>query len=280
MPRERVGLALGSGGWKALAHLGVLRAMEELEIRPAVYAGASAGALVAAAAASRIRLDRLEQLAAEYRRNRLFRVDVGSLLRHGFRTPALFRGAPLRSLCRELFGDATFDDLPDPALVATLNVATGETIWWGTEHRCHALVADAVYASCALPGLLPPGTVDAHLCIDGGVLDPLALRGLRDLVDRIIVVELSPTRSITARRPTSHPASSLWWTAQALVIQDLTRHLLREWDGPPIQVIRPMLRGVEVLTVTDPAQVIQAGYEAALSTLRDTDGEQVEAIDC
>lgn len=51
---RRIGLALGSGGWKGLAHLGVLRALEELEIRPALYAGASVGALVAAAAACRV----------------------------------------------------------------------------------------------------------------------------------------------------------------------------------------------------------------------------------
>lgn len=279
MPRERVGLAMGSGGWKGLAHLGVLRALEELEIRPAVYAGASAGALVAAAAASRTRLDHLEHVAARCRREPLFRLDLGGLLRHGIRTPALFRDTPLRSLCRELFGETTFADLPTPALVATLDLSTGETVWWGTERRRHTSIADAVYASCALPGLLPPGRVDARLCIDGGVLDPLGLQGLRNQVDRIIVVELGTVRG--GADPLSRPrASSLWWTAQSLVIRDLTRHQLREWDGPPVQVIRPALRGVEILTVADPGRVIRAGYDAALSGLRDQDDEPVEVMDC
>jgi NTE family protein len=273
-----VGLALGSGGWKGLAHLGVLRALEELEIRPTVYAGASSGALVAAAAASRIRLDHLEQVAAHCRQNPLFRVDLGNLLRHGVRTPALFRETPLRTLCEELFGESRFEDLPTPALVATLDLSTGETIWWGSEERRHALIADAVYASCALPGLLPPGMVDARLCIDGSVLDPLGLQGLRDLVDRIIVVELGPVRA--ASDPRARPrASSLWWKAQSLVTHDLSRRLLREWDGPPLHVIRPTLRGVEVLTVAEPVRVIRAGYEAALSVLRDPDDEQVELIE-
>jgi len=46
MPRPRIALALGSGGLKGMAHVGVLRALEEAKIRPAVYAGSSAGALV------------------------------------------------------------------------------------------------------------------------------------------------------------------------------------------------------------------------------------------
>ena len=277
MPNERVGLALGGGGWKGLAHLGVLRALEELEIRPAVYAGASVGALVAAAAASRIRLDHLEQVATHCRQNRLFRLDFGNLLRHGVRTPALFRETPLRTLCRELFGECRFEDLRTPALVATLDFSTGETIWWGSQGHRQASIADAVYASCALPGLLPPGRVDARLCIDGSVLDPLGLQGLRDLVDRIIVVELGQVR--TAASPPARPrASSVWWSAQAMVIRDLTRRLLSEWDGPPLQVIRPVLRGVEVLTVADPVRVINAGYSAALSVLHEDD-ERVELMD-
>jgi NTE family protein len=267
MTRERLGLALGSGGWKGLAHLGVLRALEELEIRPALYASASVGALVAAAGACRIRLDELERLAGECRQRSLFRVDLRSLIRYGVRTPALFSETPLRSLCERLFGRMTFAELPTPAVVATVDVWSGETIWWGTPGLRMVPVADAVYASCAMPGLLPPGRVGSRLCMDGGVLDPLGLHGLYGMVDQIVVVELGNVRGAVGDPMDRPRGASLWWSAQALVMQDLTRRLLHNWDGPPMQVIRPQLRGVEVLKVRDPERVIRAGYDAAWSRL-------------
>lgn len=275
MTRDRVGLALGSGGWKGLAHLGVLRALEELEIRPAVYAGSSVGALLAAAAASRHRLDALEAMARHCHRHSLFRVDLGSLLRHGVRTPALFRAAPLRALCRELFGQLTFADLPTPVLVATLDLLTSDTLWWGSPGRRHVRVADAVYASCALPGLLPPGTVGGRLCADGALLDPLGLKGLKTQVDRILVVELGHDAEAALESLRRPRAARLWWTAQSLVLRGLTREMLQGWDGPPVQVIRPVLRGVEVLSVDDPAAVIRAGYVAAQAALQDGCGAGV-----
>jgi NTE family protein len=164
--------------------------------------------------------------------------------------------------------------MPTPALVATLNVWTGETIWWGTPGFRMVSVADAVYASCAMPGLLPPGRVGGTLCMDGGVLDPLGLHGLYGMVDQIVVVELGHQHGAVCDPKAPPEGASLWWGAQTLVMRDLTRHLLRNWDGSPMQVIRPQLRGVEVLKVEDPERVIRAGYEAAWSRLGNDDSEE------
>ena len=68
--RLRLALALGSGGLTGMAHIGVLRALEEAEIRPTLYAGSSAGALVAAAAAHGIGLADLEAIADRLWRKR------------------------------------------------------------------------------------------------------------------------------------------------------------------------------------------------------------------
>lgn len=263
---QSVGLALGSGGWKGLAHLGVLRALEEMEVRPTLYAGSSVGALMATAAACRIRISDLERLAEECHQRSLFRLDLGNLVRYGIRTPALFGDRPLRSLCHRLFGRMTFADLPTPALVATVDIRSGETIWWGAPGHRMVPVADAVYASCAMPGLLPPGRVGPNLCIDGGVLDPLGLPDLNGVVDRIIAVELDCLPPLAG--PTGRLSGvTLWSRAQSLVMRDLTRRVLRTWDGPPMQVIRPRLRGAEVLRATNPARMMDAGYEAAWSLL-------------
>jgi NTE family protein len=124
MPRPRIALALGSGGLKGMAHIGVLRALEEAEIRPTLYAGSSAGALVAAAAAHGFALTELESVADRLQRTPVFQIDYMSLLRYGLRAPALYRSKRLLGLCGELFGDTTFRDLRTPLLVSTVDVET------------------------------------------------------------------------------------------------------------------------------------------------------------
>lgn len=130
-----------------------------------------------------------------------------------------------------------------------------------------------------MPGLLPAGRVGHALCMDGGVLDPLGLQALDGLVDEVVVVELGNTCGAVCDPLEKPSGSRLWWSAQTLVMRDLSRHLLRNWQGPPIQIVRPQLRGVEVLRVNDPRRVVRAGYQAALSALGDGDNEQAEVTD-
>ena len=82
--------------------LASLRALAEAKIQPTVYAGSSAGALVAAAAAYDLSLSEMERLAARLHRKSLFQIDVLGLLRYGTGALSLYRSAPLRELCVEL----------------------------------------------------------------------------------------------------------------------------------------------------------------------------------
>jgi NTE family protein len=267
MPRLRIALALGSGGLKGLAHIGVLRALAEAEIRPVAYAGASSGALVAAAAAHDIPLADLRRLADGLRRRPIFQVDYVNLLRHGLRTPALYRGGPLRALCDDLFGDVTFSDLVAPLVVSTVDVESSRPVRLDVSTAPTASVAEAVYASCALPGLLPPGSVGGRLLMDGSVLDPLALGAVSWGADLVIVVSLDRSAPRAASVVGRTGGSGLWWHAQAMVMRNVSRYELAFWSGPPLLVIRPDLRDVHTVRVGDPARVIEAGYEAARAAL-------------
>jgi len=155
MSKPRIALALGSGGLRGIAHVGVLRALAEAEIQPTVYAGSSAGALVAAAAEHDLSLSEMESIVARLHRKSLFRIDLLGLLRYGMGALSLYRSAPLRELCVELFGTSTFQDLRTPLVVSTVDVQSSAALWWGTAALPDVPVADAVYASCAMPGLLP-----------------------------------------------------------------------------------------------------------------------------
>jgi len=279
MPRPRITLALGSGGMKGMAHVGVLRALEEAEIRPTVYAGCSAGALVAAAAAHRVALAEMESIAGRLAHRPLFQIDFLSLLRHGLRTPALYRGSRLRELCAELFGDVTFSQLKAPLVVSSVDVETAAPLLWGAGSWPDVSVADAVYASCAMPGLLPPGRVGGRICMDGGVLDPLALREVALLADLVIAVVLDGATPPACNTTTVSTGPTLWWHAQRIVTHDIGHHTLARWDGPPLLVIRPDLHHVHSLRGADPALVIQAGYDAARIALDRWDRLTVSAGD-
>jgi NTE family protein len=271
----RIALELGSGGLKGMAHIGVLRALEEAEIRPMLYSGSSVGALVAAAAAHGLTLADLESVADRMQRSPVFQIDYVNLLRYGLRTPALYRSRPLLALCNELFGSSTFRDLQTPLVVSTVDVETATQLWWGLNRLPDASVADAVYASCAMPGLLPPGRVGDRLCMDGGVRDPLALGALAPLADVVIAVVLD--RGVPPpSRATLCPAPSMWWHAQSIVMRDLSRHTIQDWDGPPLVVIRPDVRQAHSLCGGDPRQVIQAGYEGAQKVLSQLEGLTTE----
>ena len=266
MPRPRIALALGSGGLKGMAHIGVLRALEEAEVRPTLYAGSSAGALVAAAAAHGVALTELESVADRLQRTPFFQIDYANLLRYGLRTPALYRSEPLLGLCDELFGNTTFRELRTPLIVSTVDVETASPLWWGLTGLPDAPIADAVYASCAMPGLLPPGRVCDRLCLDGGVLDPLALGAVAPLADLVIAVVLDGGTSPPSGRALGG-APSLWWHAQSMVMRDLSRQAIEQWDGPPLVVIRLDLRKVHSLRGGNPREVIRAGYEGAWKVL-------------
>lgn len=262
-----------------MAHIGVLRALEEAEIRPTIYAGSSAGAVVAAAAAHGFALADLESVADRLQRSSVFPIDYVSLIRYGFRTPALYRSERLLAVCHELFGDTTFRSLRTPLIVSTVDVETASPLWWGLSSLPDAPIADAVYASCAMPGLLPPGLVGDRLCMDGCVLDPLALGALAPLADLVIAVVLDHGASLPSSPGLFRTAPSMWWHAQSIVMRDLSRQAIEQWDGPPLVVIRLDLRKGHSLRGRNAREVIKAGYEGAWKVLSRCKGLATEPGD-
>jgi NTE family protein len=171
--KPRVALVLGGGGLKGFAHIGVLRALEELGIVPDVFAGTSIGALLAAAYLNGMSADALEERAAALRRKDLFRVNHFGMLLDRMRSRSIYLEEPLRQLAEGAIPEGDFSALPKRLLVNTVDVDRGARVVWGLPGLEQVSVRDAVYASCALPGFFPPGSVGDRTCIDGGVVDNL-----------------------------------------------------------------------------------------------------------
>jgi NTE family protein len=279
---RRIGLVLGGGGLKGFAHIGVLRALEERGIRPASLAGTSIGALIAAAFAGGMGLDEMTRRAESLKRRDLFRLNHVGMILERMRSASIYLEAPLRALCEAVCPPGRFDDLALPLLVNTVDVERGTQMVWGLPGLRDVSVADAVYASCALPGFFPPGRVDGRTCIDGGTVDNLpasaaALGGAGGAgapggaLDALIAVDVGSGELNHDSEIAEQGFASIYMRAATTMMHALQAQPLTRWSGPPMLLVRPRLAHVSWFSFGHTAEVIREGYHAAREALETLD---------
>ncbi|HNQ98871.1 MAG TPA: patatin-like phospholipase family protein [Trueperaceae bacterium] len=162
---QRIAIALGGGTARGMVHVGVLKALDDLGVRPTMLGGTSFGAVIATLYALCGNAYELERVVRTQ--------DIGEVWRQGLdfglHRGAIVHGERLRDwLDRKFFFGATFEDLPMPLAIATTDLATGELVVVAS-----GSLADAVRASCALPGLFAPVRWRDRWLIDGGFVEPV-----------------------------------------------------------------------------------------------------------
>ncbi|MBF0388176.1 MAG: patatin-like phospholipase family protein [Candidatus Omnitrophica bacterium] len=177
-----VGLVLGGGAAFGLAHIGVIRVLEEENIPIDVVVGSSMGALIGGLWAAGFNADELEKMAYEFRvRSNLFK-----LIDLVFPLSGLISGKAVTSWLRSKFHQKTFKDLKIPLKVVAYDLI----------HRkdliiVEGLLVDAVRKSISIPGVFQPIVNDDQLIIDGGVMNPLPTNVLTSSdVKKIIAVNV------------------------------------------------------------------------------------------
>lgn len=191
--RKRIGVALGSGGMRGMAHIGVLQVLEEAGIPIDLISGASAGAFFGAAYAAGMDLYALGAYAATLVKRDV--LDLPNPFRAG-----LFSGNKFRRLCRIVTDGKSFSDTVVPFWCSAVDLVTGETAYLhsGPLH-------EAVRASIAIPGLLRPLSIDGKTYIDGGTVESLPVEILRkNGADRVIGVDLSITPPYSEKRSNAY----------------------------------------------------------------------------
>jgi NTE family protein len=263
----RIALVLGGGGLKGFAHIGVLQALADAGIRPSLYAGTSIGALVAAAGAAGMATESMIDRATRLQRRDLFRLNHVGMLLERRRASSIYAGDPLRALCAANGPKGTFEDLPIPVLVNTVDVQRGTQVVWGLPGLRNVPVCKAVYASCALPGFFPPGRVDGRLCIDGGTIDnlPVQIAGLG--ADAVIAVDVGSTDLTHTANIADQGFAAIYMRAATAMMHSLQLVPLTQWAGPPMLLIRPRIAHVGWLSFSDTAGLIGEGYRAAREAL-------------
>jgi len=182
-------LALGGGGSKGNAHIGVLRVLEREGFRIRAIAGTSAGGMAALAYAAGHPPDVLEDYMTKIDQRTLFGLHLGD-------QPAIMGVDGILDSMKGLLGDRSFADLKIPCAVTAVNLDTCQEMVL-KEGR----VLDAVMATIAIPGVFPPKRWGQHLLVDGGVLNPVPVSVVREIspVKNLPVVAVTLTSSPTER---------------------------------------------------------------------------------
>lgn len=179
---KRVGLALGSGGARGWAHLGVLEVLEEKGVAVDRVAGVSMGAAVGAFfAAGRSPVLRDLAVNLDWNRLRQFFWEI-SLSRSG-----LTDGKRLLEETANLLGASAFEELGLPMRAVATDLATGGEVVLAAGDLLQAL-----RASISIPGLFSPVRLDGRLLVDGGLVNPVPINVVRDMgAEVVIAVDVS-----------------------------------------------------------------------------------------
>lgn len=174
-------LVLGGGFARGIAHLGVIQAMQELDIPIDAVGGSSMGAIIAGL------------YAMGYSNEDSLRIAMqgGSLITRDFTLPvaALVSGARMREVVENMCGDRCIEDLTIPFFCVSANLSRGRS-----EIHTNGPLVKAALATCRVPGIFAPIVSNGDLLIDGGVINKVPVDCMRGLVPggRVIAVDVSP----------------------------------------------------------------------------------------
>ncbi len=262
-------LVLGGGGMKGLAHIGALAAFEESGFFPTDMVGSSIGALVAAAWCAGAAAEDIKELAIHVRQRDLFRLAHREMALKRLRSPGLYRKEPLEHVVHGMLGDVTFQDLKRPLRVNTVDVNTGTQVLWGAPGLDDIPVAEAVVASCSLPGYLPPHEIRGRHYVDGAVVSNLpvgvAAAGERDLV---VAVDVGSSGVLKADMHLAGFAA-VYARAIEIAIENRRTSMLKLWDQPPLLLIQPRVERFGMFSFGHNREIIEEGHRATVEALGD-----------
>jgi len=243
----KYGFALGGGGARGFALIGMIKALEEKKIKPAVISGVSAGAIVGALLSSGKTADEIHDLL----KNKKV-LDIG---KPSLSTRGLLRFQGLRKLISESTEVEDIKDLPIPFYAAVTNLYTGKI-----EYLNEGPIDKIVSASASIPVLFTPVKYNSGLYADGGVLDNLGAHPLKGNCDKIIGMSLSRVQD----KEDINSMIDIALRVFHLTVNSNTQHSKRLCDI----LIEP--KGIEdfpILSADRADEAFELGYEAALEVL-------------
>ncbi len=252
-------LVLSGGGLKGLAHIGVFRALEERGLVPSLVVGSSIGSLIGAAWAAGTPVQRMEERARAVRRRDVFQVAHTDVAFRRLLAPALYRREPLEALVRSLVGGISFRNLNHRLLVNTTDLHSGMQVLWGLPGLLDTRVADAVVASCALPGIVPPRIIDGRAYVDGAVVENLPVRLAAALGEGPVLAVNVAATSVARSASETEGFAATYIRGLEIVMHTQIESQLRSWTGPPLVLVQPKVEHISMFAFDRTEELLEAG---------------------
>jgi NTE family protein len=269
-----IALALGGGGSRGFAHIGVLRQLEANRIQVKAIAGTSAGGIIACLYAAGLTPNEMESRFSNIDQKKLY--SFFSV--HG---PGLMGLNTAEKILQDILGERKFSDLIIPCAVVAVDISSGREVILNK-----GVLVDAIMATIAVPGVFPPRNYGALTLVDGGVLNPVPVAVARQLAPKlpIAAVVLSklldkPFRFSKIPLPVEIPQPIVdritkLRVSQALQIflqsvdigQRMIAQLRLEADDPDV-IIRPEVDDIGLLDSVDIQRIIMLGEQATKDSL-------------
>ena len=267
---KEVAVALGGGGARGSAHIGVLRALEQAGYRIAAVAGTSIGGLVGAFYAAGYSPDQIEEKFNEVDQNKLYELGLHN-------KPALLGLGKIANWLHEMLGEKTFAETRIPCAITAADLQSSCEVTLRT-----GKLKKAILATIAIPGIFPPFKDDGHSLVDGSVLNPVPVSLARELAPGLPVVGVALTAPLSSTSSYYLPASlssiipdsiarriTRLNVSQAMDIflhsVDMSNRAITELrleKEPPDILIRPAVDKIGLLDKIDISDVARLGEEA------------------
>jgi NTE family protein len=264
-----ISLALGGGGSRGYAHIGVLRCLEREGFRIKAIAGTSAGGIVAVAYAAGFTPDEIESAFSKVDQSKLF-------ARSPEEGPGILGLSGAARFFEDLLGGITFADLHIPCAVVAVDLKAGREVVLN-----QGRVVDGLLATVAVPGVFPPKQYGESQLVDGAVLNPVPVNIARSLAPSLPVVAV--VLEILTEATSGFNSLPLPVQVPAALVERLTRTRVAQAfniflqsvdvgsrkmaelrlliDNPEV-IIRPNVNGIGILDKVDVHQIVRAGEEA------------------
>jgi NTE family protein len=275
-------LALGGGGTRGISHLGVIDCLEKNGFHIRAVAGTSIGSLIGAVYTAGVKMPDI--LSA------IHKIDVAALYRRRPEDgPSILGHAGMIEALSDLLDDLSFSDLKIPFACTAVDINSCKEVYLNEGN-----VLNAVLASSAFPGVLPPRKMGKALLVDGAILDPVPVNLVRSLAPGVPIVAVAlqaapedwgsvPQANVIDSAPLPLPIPSQIiqgftrlrigqavriFTQSMEINSRMVAELRMKIDQPDV-IIRPDVMQFGLFEMVDPEKVIHIGFEAAQAKIQD-----------
>ncbi len=277
--KVKVGLALGGGGARGLAHIGVLKVLERENIPIDLITGTSMGAIIGGVYALKKDISAIEKITKKYSKISEFNIDLsfgekekkdkpfflkkmsdflkrGYILNLELRRKYINDGEGVKKIIKDLVGDKAFTDTKIPFAAVAADLVRGEKVIIK-----RGKLFDALLASASIPGMFPPVILDKKILVDGGIVDVVPIKAAQSLgANFVIAVSVSQT---IKKRVEFNNAVEIFFRSDSITSAELRKLQLSFADI----VVTPKVGRFHWSDFSKPEQCVREGEIAAQNVI-------------